>query len=96
MALPRSRIHGISAAKRERFNGLPALGVPYRSQSLKVTEQEQEQSWLFGAGPGCSPRTYEGRDQRLKPRGRPGESGEGTNAESNPVRYSPIRGLGLA
>ena len=66
MALPRSRIHGISAAKRERFNGLPALGVPYRSQSLKVTEQEQEQSWLFGAGPGCSPRTYEGRDQRHK------------------------------
>ena len=27
---------------------------------------------------------------------RAGESGEGTNAESNPVRYSPIRGLGLA
>ena len=35
-------------------------GVPYRSQSLKATEQEQQQSWLFGAGPGRS-RTYEGR-----------------------------------
>ena len=42
LALPRSRIHGISGAKRERVNGWPELGVPYRSQSLKATEQEQQ------------------------------------------------------
>jgi len=44
LALPHLRIHGINAAKRDRFNDLPALGVPYRSQSLKATKQEQELS----------------------------------------------------
>ncbi len=45
--------HRCSTAYEIRINGRPKLGVPYRGQPLKVTEQEQ--SWLFEVGPRSFP-----------------------------------------